>query len=197
MTVRPPSGRAHDIGRLYASHRPRLRNALRAKLLQGQHRTGLQSSLIDDVIQDVFARLLASSTRLAEARDPVAYLMAMARNLYVDRLRRERREALLASAEMLEAIGTSVLHRIAPEDAEHDGLPPADATAMTAYVASLPPDLSLTYDARFVRGLSQRDAAALLGVSRWQVREREERVLAGIRRLLAGSSKKVPPNSEG
>lgn len=188
---------AHDIAALYASQGPRLRRILRAKILQGQRRTGLQASLIDDLIHDVFARLLASHTRLAEARDPSAYLMTMARNLYVDRLRRERREALLASAELIAILGAPEQRHGSPEEADHDCLSIGNEAAMSAYLASLPPDLFLTYEARFVRGLSQRDAATLLGVSRWQVREREERVVAGARRLLKASRKNVPPNSEG
>lgn len=199
MTPRPPPGSPHPVAALYALHGARLRHVLRAKVLREQRRgaTSARLSLIDDLIQDVFTRLLASGAPCTEARDPLAYLVAIARNLYIDRLRRERRDALLASAERSAAGGTSGAPHGSPDDTDCNSSSLGDEAAMTAYLGRLPSDLSLTYEARFVRGLSQRDAAALLGVSRWQVREREERLLAGARRLLAGSSKKVPPNSDG
>ena len=166
--------------------------------MHGQRRAApLQHTLIDDLIQDVFARLLASSAPLAEAREPFRYLVAMARNLYVDRLRRERREALLAGAEMGAMLDKSGLRPNSSEDADHACLSLVDEAAMCAYLESLPPDLFLTYEARFARGLSQRDAATLLGVSRRQLRTREKLVLAGARRLVARSCKNGRPKSEG
>lgn len=73
MSIRPSMDCAHDIAALYTLHGPRLRRILRAKLSQGQRRTGTQPSVIGDLIHDVFARLLAFNTNWRARAIPGAY----------------------------------------------------------------------------------------------------------------------------
>jgi RNA polymerase sigma-70 factor (ECF subfamily) len=57
-------------------------------------------------------------------------------------------------------------------------------TIVEGYLRALPDELKQIHEARFVKGLSQRDAADALGISRQQLRTREARLRDGLRRLL-------------
>ncbi len=77
----PPEGaRAKVVAALRASG---LRCALPAKLLRGE-RSQSGEAVVDDLIQEGFARLLVSRSQVTEARDTVAYL---AHNLQITRMR--------------------------------------------------------------------------------------------------------------
>ena len=180
------------VASLYSMHASKLRNVLRFKVLQancyGQTR-GVCSQELDDLIQDVFARLLSSSALLSEDRDPVPYLVTMARNLYIDRQRRGTRVQLYACVEpVLSLVAHGELEDEPSREADLALRDAVDLESISCYLGRLPADLWTIYEARFVRGLSQRDTATFLGVSRRQVRTREERLLAGARQGIARES---------
>jgi DNA-directed RNA polymerase specialized sigma24 family protein len=59
-------------------------------------------------------------------------------------------------------------------------------------VASLPPDLGCVHDAIYVDGLSQREAAAALGLGRQTVRTRDGRLRHVLRRALTSAGPVSP-----
>jgi RNA polymerase sigma-70 factor (ECF subfamily) len=107
--------------------------------------------------------------------EPVAYLITVARNLVVDSIRRHQSKALDVAYPQRTQLDEADLYERHVE-------------AVAAYVAGLPPELSAAFDARFVRGMSQRDAAVAMGVTRRRVRTLEKRLVTGAARELSGSA---------
>jgi RNA polymerase sigma factor (sigma-70 family) len=178
-------GRRQEMEFVYRSHAKKLRRILRVNIGRatcqstGEKRDNASppsADEIEDLIHEVFARLLApdSAVQLARDRDPVPYLVRMARSLYVDAWRR-RRNTTPSSSQGAE-------NAFLFEDAERWGQHLLAVEIIATYASRLSPELAVLYEARFARGLSQRDAAAWLGVSRRQVRTLEQRLLEGAQR---------------
>ncbi|WP_334191936.1 RNA polymerase sigma factor [Pararhodobacter sp.] len=73
-----------DLNRLFRLHAREITGALRLR--------GASRDLAEDLMQDAFLRLLSAPPRRAEGRDnPRGYLFRIARNLLIDRVRREGR----------------------------------------------------------------------------------------------------------
>ncbi len=71
-----------------------------------------------------------------------------------------------------------------------DDEPYADERTMKAvrdYLAGLTPELRGVHEQRYVKGVSQEEAARALGLSRQQVRTLEERLRDGLAAHLKGS----------
>ena len=135
-----------------------------------------------DLLQEVFARAFAPAARLAYdgIRDYAPYLDTIARNLLVDRARKRGREIPALDVEQAAA----------PSPADTDDAPWADSQTMALvarYLEGLPEDLKVVHEARYVRCLSQRDAATALGISRQNLRTLEDRLRTGLRRELKRS----------
>ena len=107
-----------------------------------------------------------------------AYLFTIARNLGIDRWRRRRNRI------SVELDGGSEAVSICPDDLAAERELRAQTEALSQYVEQLPSSIARVYETRFVRGLSQRDAAAALGISRRQLRTLEQRLFAGAAREL-------------
>ena len=168
------------VAALYVAHADKLRRLLRSPSpYSGRPRPAVGSTVAggtqgidaEDLVQEVFARLLASQAyaRIDAHRDPVPYLLASARNLQTDLLRRWRR---MTSACSLPADDDGATGALLLE-------------AVAAFVVTLPAPLRGLYDARFVRGLSQRDAAVALGLTRRKVRTMERHLLAAVAGALS------------
>ena len=166
----------------------------------GEAGRALGSEDVDDLIQEVFLRLLTTGAlgRLDTASNPLPYLARAARNLAIDELRRRRREQLgLLPGDSAAA---------APELPEPPELPELNALTgarqgtrehreaslerLGVYVAGLPAELAVIYHARFVLGLSQRETASGLALSRRRVRTLDDRLLAGAASCLGESSER-------
>jgi len=191
----------------YRSHAPSLARMLcsrfvRSAKARGEAGKDLGSDDVDDLLQDVFVRLLSTGAmpRLQSGHSPLPYLARAARNLAIDELRRRRREQQALALSSASAASNSAL-----------GLAEADASEVSpqreregheerlerlgVYVAALPAELAAVYHARFVLGLSQRETASELALSRRRVRTLDERLLAGAASWLeprAGSSRERP-----
>jgi RNA polymerase sigma factor (sigma-70 family) len=151
---------------------------------------------VDDLVQETFARAFHRSRQspLDQGQDLGPYLAKIARNLCIDLSRRRTRTGRAVPMEMVDLDG-SPDDRSATLDAG-DSIPATfplaspededpDATAtLVAYLAELPPDLRLLYETRYVRGLSQRQAAADLALTRRQIRTLETRLLQGAARAV-------------
>jgi RNA polymerase sigma-70 factor (ECF subfamily) len=136
---------------------------------------------VADLVQETFTKAFSPRARAAfdGLRGFGPYLYAIVRNLLVDRARRRHRE---------HPAGGSVLDRIAEQTmepaAEEPWLDPATAAIVERFVSALAPELRRVHDTRFVEGLSQRDAAAALGIGRQRLRTLERRLCEGLLRKL-------------
>jgi RNA polymerase sigma-70 factor (ECF subfamily) len=173
------AGDHRALERVYRAHVNEVAQLLRRGFsFQNQEGTyrfrGYRSEFdLENALQEAFLRAFSERARLAYdgLRPYGAYLAAIVRNVVIDAFRRLAKEA-----------GTFV--------AEREDDPPAPASDLEAeelgrlLVGALngleAADREL-YEIRFTRGLSQREAARALGLSRIQIRRRENRVK---RRLL-------------
>ena len=142
--------------------------------------TGTRSE-IADVVQETFLRAFEERARQAydPSRDYGPYLVTIARNLVTDRARARGRE--LPLDDPAEPASDP------PAQQDPDAPPWADEATMRcveAYLAGLDPELAALHEARYVRGLSQVQAADALGCTRQQLRTREARLREGLVRAL-------------
>jgi RNA polymerase sigma factor (sigma-70 family) len=152
---------------------------------------------LEDILQEVFERAFAPAARAAyDGTRPYApYLFAIARNALADWWRRRGRE-IPTDWPFFE----TSLDRMPVEPPYAD----AGTVAMVErFLLELPPDLRAIHEKRFVAGLSQRDAAAALGIGRQALRTLEARLTDLLRATLEGEeparsvSPAVGPAREG
>jgi RNA polymerase sigma-70 factor (ECF subfamily) len=136
---------------------------------------------VADLVQEVFARAFAPAARDAYdgLRDYTPYLDRIARNLLADRARKKGRE-VPSDVALLEVAADDE-----PEEDEGPWTDPDTVGLVSQYLAALSPELKRVHEARHVRSLSQRDAAAALGLSRQALRTLEERLRKGLRKEIA------------
>jgi RNA polymerase sigma-70 factor (ECF subfamily) len=143
----------HDA--LFAAWRPRLLRFC-ARLLGHRHDA-------EEVVQDVFARLLQHDGRYDLSRDPQLLLYTMARNRCGD-LRRRRR------------------HHEPVQDLEPQA--PGEPPALRAAVAALPDHEREVILLTVQEGLTYQDVSRILGCSIATVAARKYAALARLRRSL-------------
>lgn len=145
---------AADLSRWFAEellpHEPLLRSWLRSRF------GGRQD--IDDIVQEAYLRLLRA--RAAGRVDhPKAYLFHTARNVALDRVRRER---VVPFERLTDSEGCFVLD--GGEDAATNSA--ADLELLAAAVRALPPRCREVLVLRKYHGLSHEEIAARLGITR-------------------------------
>jgi RNA polymerase sigma factor (sigma-70 family) len=145
---------------------------------------GSRADEVADAVQEVFAKSFSRDARMSYdgLRDYGPYLYAIARNVIADRLRHSLRELPTPWHELERARDIELLPNEAdPPQWADEGL----VAVVRAYLASIDDRLRAVHQARYVEGLSQRDAAEQLGISRQNIRTLEERLRAGLREALA------------
>jgi RNA polymerase sigma factor (sigma-70 family) len=127
-----------------------------------------------DFVQDVFVKAFATSARTSYdgARPYRPFLLQIARNLRVDRLRQAGR--------VLDEIELSI------ESTEVDLHWSQLLNEAGSFLGSLRGDVQTVAQLRFVEELSQVDVAERLGITRRRVRTLEGRLLGSVRRHLTG-----------
>jgi RNA polymerase sigma-70 factor (ECF subfamily) len=157
---------------------------------------GRQPADLADVVQEIFLKAFSASSRKSfdGARDFGPYVGGIARNVLVDRARRSGRELLMPEVPF------------EPAQAAAGGDPYADIVARweepetvavaARFVESLPPELARIHRALYVDGLSQREAAAELGITRQAVRTLEGKLREGLRQALRDSEARGPVRAE-
>jgi RNA polymerase sigma-70 factor (ECF subfamily) len=136
---------------------------------------------LPDLVQEVFARAFARAAREAYdgIRDYAPYLVRLAANALIDRHRKLGRELVMGEADL-----EGVLEVAPQEDESAVWLQPDLVRHTQAYLVTLGTELREVYEKRFVKGLSQRDAAAALGLTRPRIRTLEARLGAGLEEWL-------------
>ena len=122
-----------------------------------------------DLCQDAWARVIERREEYREDLSFKAWVLALARNLWIDRVRRAGagRRALKARAEGLEEASA-----------------PADPLPLREALARLPEEDREAFLLHRSQGLSLREAARVLGTSPWTVRERLARAQEALEKLL-------------
>jgi RNA polymerase sigma factor (sigma-70 family) len=153
---------------------------------RGTFLRGLDWADVADLVQETFLRAFAEDTRLRYdgLRDYAPYLAAIARNLLVDRARarKRHREALVPEIEVQAAADPPPT---SDEDDEERSWLDDDATRVVkAYLKTLDPPLRALHRERYLKGRSQRETAAKLGLSRQAVRTMEAKLRDGLRKFI-------------
>src|SRR5262245_53129315 len=136
-----------------------------------------QASAVADLLQDVFIRAFSPSARLGYdgLRDFGPYLNTIARNCFIDTLRKRRIEVPLGIEELEagEAGGGGL-----------DDYDPKVVAVLESYLRDLSEPEKRVYEARFVHGRTQEGACEALGVTRRSLLTSEERLRKGLRKAL-------------
>jgi len=138
---------------------------------------------LGDLVHEVFARAFSPESRQRYdcSRPYGPYLGQIARNVVIDHWRLIRRRVALDVAPLLETLS---VESDAIESAPERWADEESIAVVERYLASLAPDVRRVHEALYVQGLSQRDAAAALGLGRQAVRGIEARLRAGLRSEL-------------
>lgn len=148
----------------------------RVLMRAARHLTGAEPA---DLVQDTFMRAFTEPARLGYdgIRPYQPYLLTTARNLVVDRARRQGREPWAELDAELEPAAE-------PPDPDDPLVDPALARVVDAYVAGLTGPLAAVYQARYIRDRSQVEAAAELGLTRQKVRTLEDKLRKGLSKAI-------------
>jgi RNA polymerase sigma factor (sigma-70 family) len=172
------AGERAALAAVYRAYAPSLESYFRALARHSGVAAFSHSGAIQDLLQDAFIRAFSPSARRSydATRDFTPYLKAIARNAFVDALRKCKHE--IPFEEELEALSGEG----ARGDAEYE---PEVLAALEAYLGQLPPGLRGVYEQRFELGVTQEAACKTLGVSRRSLRTLEDRLRRGLRKSLA------------
>lgn len=185
LLARFRSGDRAALERVYFAYFDEVAALLRSGFVAGEHRVPPISdrAALLDAIQDTFVRAFAPAARAGfdGGRAYRPYLLAIARNLRIDTLRRARLRLVPLDEAPPGALELPADPAASPEAVrEHQRL--CDAAA--DYVAGLDAESQRFVQLRFVDDTSQRDLAEALGVTRRHVRTLEARILAGLQSFL-------------
>jgi RNA polymerase sigma factor (sigma-70 family) len=144
-----------------------------------------------DLVQEVFARAFSPESRLRYDGDRAyePYLGQIARNVVVDHWRVVRRQVPFDVVPLLEALSLET-----DAVADERWTDQQDIAVVERCLASLDPEVRQVHEALYVRGLSQREAAAALGLGRQAIRGIEARLRADVCRELERNGR--PPAEE-
>lgn len=148
---------------------------LRAKL----RRRCASPAEVDDLIQDVYYRILKSSS-VAHVRDPKAFLMQTAKNILIDRMRHDAVVSIDAVANLEELD----MPESAPS-AERVALARAELKWVLGLVSNLPDRCRQVFRARKIYGLSQDETATSLGITENVVEKEMMRGLKLVSQMVA------------
>jgi RNA polymerase sigma-70 factor (ECF subfamily) len=140
---------AADVERLYREHHQ--------MVVRTAYRLTRDMRDAEDVLHAVFLRLLQREQRIAEGSNPGPYLHRAAVNASLDILRRRGRSLPLeALPPAREAVDAPQLRLVASAE---------DGNRLRAALGQLPERAAEVFVLRHVEGLSNREIAALLGIS--------------------------------
>lgn len=134
----------------------------------------------DDVLGSIMLRLVEHRTALEQAANPIAYVFAVATNAITDHYRRRA-----AERRALAEIGRDVGLETVPADHDDGQAQTTIAACFTGFVDALPEAYRVALRLTELDGLTQRDAAARLGLSHSGLKSRVQRGRAMLRQSLS------------
>jgi len=165
---------------------------LRACAAGSTRGSGEMAAALADVVQEVFVKAFAPEARrrFDGTRPYHPYLAQITRNVAVDYWRQMRRYIPSDLDQLIERLSLEEAVSNADND-RHDWADPETVAVVERYIGSLDEESRRVHDALYVKGLSQREAAALLGIGRQTLRTKEEHLRRGLRRELARAARTV------
>jgi len=154
---------------------------------------GEMAAALADVVQEVFVKAFAPEARrrFDAGRPYLPYIARIARNVAIDYWRQMRRYVPSDLDELLDKLALEQAE-ITTDNGRNDWADPDTVAVVERYLASLDADSRRVHEALYVKGLSQREAAALLGVGRQAIRIREAKLRRGLRRELSRAGRVIP-----
>lgn len=144
-------------------------------------RTGSPSAA-EDIVQDLYLKIQASAPP-GDLQSPEAYLYRMGSNVMLDRIKQQRRQD---NREQRWGRETSVIdggEPVVDEPAAEDAITSRQRLAkLVAAVENLPPQVATAFRLQKFEGLSHKEVADRLGVSRSAV---EKYLMSALKALLA------------
>lgn len=125
-----------------------------------------------EILQDVFARLLARPELVRRARDPSTFLYAMTTNACLNRMRNRRHRAALVDREL------------GPWQRDVAAGSSEDRAVVLDLLRKLPQDQASAVIYYYLDGVSHHEIAEILGCSRRHVGDLLARAHAQARRLI-------------
>lgn len=142
-------------------------------------RLGVKPHELDDIIQDVYCRLLRLES-VDHIEDPRAYLFRAARNVLLEQVRKSKIVSIM-TVQNLDELGVADLGP-SPESAASSR---AELTRVLALIGELPERCRQVFELRKVHGLSQAETAKALRISENIVEKETARGLTLILRHMA------------
>jgi RNA polymerase sigma-70 factor (ECF subfamily) len=160
------------VERLFAEHRGALQSFFRRRI-----RSKADAA---DMAQEVYVRMLRISNQAA-IRDPVPYLYTVANNLVKEHAVLERRQA--SGIDIEEVATHEQLETLPAFDGELDAA--QRVARLQVVLEQLRPRWQAAVELRFTHGLSYREVAIRLGVSRQMAKKYVAQALLHCRRRMA------------
>jgi RNA polymerase sigma factor (sigma-70 family) len=163
---------------------------LRACATGSTRGSGELAAALADVVQEVFSKAFAPDVRrrFDENRPYEPYLGQITRNVAIDHWRQMRRYVPSDLEQLIE--------KLSFEEAEtnpgNDWSDPDTIAVVERYLASLDRETRLVHEALYVKGMSQREAAAVLGLGRQAIRSKEAKLRRELRRELSRAERAIP-----
>jgi RNA polymerase sigma-70 factor (ECF subfamily) len=144
----------------------------------------LAAANLEDVMQEVFLRAFSDMARAGYdgVRPYGPYVLTIARHVLVDWAKRCGRE--IPMSDLLDPIANQRTRWDATELEGLGGYDRGQISVVARYLETLPPELGLVHQHRFVRAVSQEAAAEAMGITRQRLRTLEKRLVKGLRRAL-------------
>lgn len=142
-------------------------------------RTG-SAATAEDIVQDLYLKLQATEAP-ADLQSPEAYLYRVGTNVMLDRLKQQRRQSVREETWTRETVGTAGPDPVAEEAPADEALASRQRLArLVAAVETLPPNVAAAFRLHKFDGLSHKETAERLGVSRSAV---EKYLMSALRAL--------------
>ncbi len=132
----------------------------------------------EDIVQDVFVRMHTRRSELTEIENLGSWVYRVARNATVDHHR--KRAAERRSAQRLSQ------GYVREEEQEGDDAATLLSTCIRQFVQELPRDARVALTLTDLDGMSQKEAAALVGISVSGMKSRVQRGREKVKKLLLG-----------
>jgi RNA polymerase sigma factor (sigma-70 family) len=141
-----------------------------------------------DVVQEVFVKVFAPNARARfdSSRPFDPYIAQITRNVAIDHYRQMIRYVPCDTNDLIDEIPPELDMDTAVDDRSEA----ATLALVNRYLASLDDETLRVHEAIYVKGMSQRDAAQMLGLGRQVVRTVEARLRTGLRRELARAARR-------
>jgi RNA polymerase sigma-70 factor, ECF subfamily len=152
---------------------PEAWRAIEARLRPFVARRVATAADVDDVLQEIFVRIQRGAS-LRDDERMSSWLFAIARNAVVDHHRDRSRHPVAAGEEEPEP----------PPDTASELLDHELTSCVARFVTLLPDDYREAITLVELEGMSQVDAAAMLGLSRSGMKSRVQRGRAALRRMF-------------